>query len=223
MTSRRRHAANRASRRGRLFRRPLAIALVAVPLMVEAWIVDPQFFTLYANTAHGFWLGLLCFLTGFIFVSLGAVFWRAAERVRDGFLASAFILYLGRSWFFEPVGEINPLLALESAAWMIAILGYGSRHLDRPSRALAYCSTAVYPVYIVHLPVQFGLSHLVIPLALLPPVKLLLILAGTFAVSLVVYELLIKRARWIRPLFGMKLAGDRNTRPIRPCPARQRQ
>ena len=90
---------------------------------------------------------------------------------------------------------------------MIAILGYGSRHLDRPSRALAYCSTAVYPVYIVHLPVQFGLSHLVIPLALLPPVKLLLILAGTLAVSLVVYELLIKRARWIRPLFGMKLAG----------------
>jgi glucan biosynthesis protein C len=188
----------------RLLRRPFAIALAAVPLMAETWIVDPQIFVLYANTAHGFWLGMLCFLTGFIFVSLGAVFWQAAERVRHLSLALAFTLYLGRIGLFGAAGEINVLLAVESMAWMIALLGYGSRHLDKPSRALAYCSKAVYPVYIVHMPVQFSLSYLVIPLALSPPVKLLLILAGTLAVSLAVYELLIKRARWIRPLFEMK-------------------
>ena len=35
--------------------------------------------------------------------------------------------------------------------------------------------------------------------------KLLLLTAGTFGVSLLLYEV-IRRLKWIRPLFGMKLS-----------------
>jgi hypothetical protein len=200
----------------RILRRPYVIALVAVPFLVEAWIADPRIYVLYAGTAHGFWLGLICFLTGFVFASLGAGFWRAAERVRHASLLIALALYLVRVGLIPGAGEVNVLLALESFVWMIAILGYGSRHLDRPSRALAYCRRAVYPVYILHMPVQFGLSHQVIPLGLSAPVKLVLILAGTLAVSVGIFEL-IRRVRWIRPLFGMTLEdrSQRRTRPFR--------
>jgi len=188
----------------RFLRRPYATALFAVPLMVEAWIVDPRIYPLYANTRHGFWLGLICFLTGFVFASRGAVFWPAAERVRRASLFAALALSLVRIRLFPAAGGVNVLLALESFVWMLAILGYGSRHFNRPSRALAYCRRAVYPVYILHMPVQFGLSTWIVPLGLSAPVKLLLILGGTLAVSLGIYEA-IRRVRWIRPLFGMTL------------------
>jgi glucan biosynthesis protein C len=188
---------------GRGLARPWLLALAAAPLMLEAWLLDPQIFTLYVNTPHGLAMGLVCFLTGFILVSVGAAFWQAAERIRYFCLAGAVVLYTVRVFLFPSVGELNPVQALESMAWMLGILGFGSRYLNRPSRALGWLSRAVYPVYIVHLPVQYGLSLLVIPLAMAAPLKWLLLLAGTFAVSLVIYRFLIRPVGWLRPLFGM--------------------
>jgi glucans biosynthesis protein C len=187
----------------RVFRTPLGFALFALPLMAEAWIVNPDIYTMYATTGHGFWLGLLCFITGFTFVSAGAPFWRAAEKGRHLSLAIALGLFLARTWILRGAGEIKPLLGLETMSWMVAILGYASCHLNRPSRSLAYFSKAVYPVYILHSPVQFALSLLIIPLALSPWTKLALLLLGTSGACLVVYELCIRRVRLIRPLFGM--------------------
>ena len=89
--------------------------------------------------------------------------------------------------------------------WMFAILGYGSVYLNKPSQMLSYLNKAVYPAYIVHMPVQFFLSYCLMPLALPALVKLVMLLMATFSLSLLLYELLIKRMRWIRPLFGMKL------------------
>jgi peptidoglycan/LPS O-acetylase OafA/YrhL len=88
---------------------------------------------------------------------------------------------------------------------MLALLGFGSVHLNRSSRGLAYLSKAVYPVYIVHLPVQFILCHFLLTLPLGAWSKLAVLLAGTVGVSLLLYELILRRWRWIRPLFGMKL------------------
>lgn len=189
----------------RLFQIPLALLLVALPLMAEAWLLDPSSFVQYAMTAHGFWLGMLCFLMGFIFISLGDVFWQAIERNRFFCLAIALGLFVLRIWLFKPAGEMNTLLAFESTAWMLAILGFGSRYLNRPSSRLAYLSKAVYPVYILHMPIQFGLSYLIIPLGLPAVLKLVLIMAGTFAICLLMYEFLIRRVRFIQPLFGVKL------------------
>ena len=57
-----------------IFRRPLGLFLIALPLMAEAWLVAPKIFPAYAFTPHGFWLGMVCFVTGFVFISLGDVF-----------------------------------------------------------------------------------------------------------------------------------------------------
>ena len=88
---------------------------------------------------------------------------------------------------------------------MLAILGHGSVYLNRPSKALSYLSKAVYPVYIIHLPVQYALASYIVPMILPAEIKLVLLLAGTFGVCFLIYELAIKRLKWIRPLFGMKL------------------
>ena len=89
---------------------------------------------------------------------------------------------------------------------MLAILGYGSLYLNKPSDRLAYCSKAVYPVYIIHMPVQYCIAYYLFPLHLPVILKLSLLLAGTFGGSLLIFEYVIKRLKWIRPLFGMKLS-----------------
>lgn len=192
-------------------RRPGFIALTAVPLVMEALILNPETYVKYAGTAHGFCLGFLCFLWGFVFVSMGSAFWKEAERSRHVSFAIAFTLCLARILLPEHVGQINALKALETMAWLIAILGYGSCHLNRPSRILSYLSTAVYPVYIIHLPVQFWLASLVIPMDWPAWTKLSILLSGIFVVCFALYELLIKRIRLIRPLFGMKFGPTKST------------
>ena len=54
------------------------------------------------------------------------------------------------------------------------------------------------------MPVQHGLSYYLLPLQLPAIFKLVLLLAGTFGICLLLYEYLLKRLKWIRPLFGMK-------------------
>ena len=105
---------------------------------------------------------------------------------------------------FELEGS-SALITFESMNQVFAILGHGSVYLNKPSQILTYLSKAVYPVYIVHMPVQFFFSYCLMPLSLPAPVKLVMLLMATFSFSLLLYELLIKRIRWIRPLFGMKL------------------
>ena len=111
----------------------------------------------------------------------------------------AVLLYLVRLVFFE-LSVPNPLIAFESFNWMLAIIGFGSSYLNKPSRTLSYLSQAVFPVYILHLPLQFLFTLLILPTNLLAISKLLLLLIVTLGASLLTYELIIRRLKWIRPL-----------------------
>lgn len=185
-------------------RYPLALFLFAIPIMIEAFILKPgDDFVTYADTWHGFWLGMVCFLTGFAFVSLGDTFWQSVKGIRWPALALAFVLYLVRIGGVE-TGDFQDLLTgLESASWMLAILGLGAVYLNRKSSLLRYLSAAVYPVYILHLPIQFALAYVILPLELPAEAKLALLLVGTFGICFLLYEV-IRRMKWIRPLFGIK-------------------
>lgn len=190
----------------RLLEKPWGIYLFAVPIMVETAAVNPEYFAIYVDTLHGWLLGLVCFFTGFLFVSVRSEFWPAVTRVRWVSLALGAILFGVRLLVFD-LQEVLPwLIALESMCWMLALLGFGARLLNRPSPALTYLSGAAYPVYIVHLPIQFVLCYLVLPLAVSPWTRLSILLLGTFCGSVLLYELVLRRIRWIRPLFGMRLS-----------------
>lgn len=191
----------------RLVQLPGGIFLFALPLIVEALLVNPVEYVTYADTAHGFWLGLVCFFIGFLFISLKDEFWQRVIKLRGVALLLAFSGYVWRFSAYQLVGVPNGFIALESMLWMLAILGFGANNLNRPSPQLVYWNTAVYPVYILHLPIQFLLALLILPLALPAELKLLLLLAGTLGGSLLLYELVLKRVRWLRPFFGLKFAG----------------
>lgn len=186
-------------------RHPWLLLLAAVPLAAEAWIMDPNIFSVYYNSKHGALMGLICFFSGFFLVSLGEAFWNAVQKLRWFCLGSAFVLYLIRVIVWD-VGGINPVTAVESTCWMLGLIGLGSRYLNRPSGTLTYLSAAVYPVYIVHMPVQYAISYFLIPLDIAAPLKLIILTVTTFAGCFALYEIL-RRLKWIRPLFGMKLNG----------------
>jgi hypothetical protein len=189
----------------KVIRWPFGLFLFSLPLMLEAWFVNPAYFALYVDTVHGWLMGLICFFLGFVFIAIQGEFWPAVARIRWSALLVASSLYLVRLLVFKLQAEPNWLTALESMSWMLAIIGFGSLYLNRPSRSLEYFSKAVYPVYIVHLPVQFTLAYLLLPLTISAYLKLALLLAGTFGLSLMLYEYALRRLKWIRPLFGMKL------------------
>jgi hypothetical protein len=189
----------------KVIRIPLGVYLFALPFMVEARIVNPEHFAVYVDTLHGWLFGFLCFFLGSIFISVQDDFWPAVENTRFFSLALASSLFLVRLLIFELQGEPQWLTALESFSWMLAIIGFASVFLNTPSRGLAYIAEAVYPVYIVHMPLQFVIAYFLFPLALSAYVKLAVLLLGTFAGSFLLFELILRRLGWFRPLFGMKL------------------
>ena len=130
---------------------PAALYLFTLPFIIEVVLVaPPQGFASYANTPHGFWLGLLAFFTGFIFISMGEIFWLAVKRIKIIALSLAIPLYLVRLLVFQLEGPFF-LTVIESWSWLFAIFGFCATYLNKPSSMLSYLSKAVYPVYILHM------------------------------------------------------------------------
>ena len=188
----------------KIFMYRLGIYIMVIPFIIEAILITPDSYSSYAYSIHGWALGLICFLTGYIFILLKENFWVAVSRVKNTTLIIAFLLYLVRVFLLEFV-EFHPLTAIESYSWMISIFGYGAKFLNEQSTRLSYLSTAVYPIYILHMPLQFFFSLFIIPWEIPAILKLILIIMSTLISSFAIYDLVIKRLKWIRPLFGLKL------------------
>ena len=151
----------------RLFKRvlkfPPALYLITLPFIFEAelLVMPEQRFETYANTSHGLWLGLLAFITGFFFISIGDAFWQAVGKIKGLALAIAIPLFLVRMIFFQLGGPFY-LIVIESWSWLFAVFGFGSTYLNHPSNKLTYLSKAVYPVYILHMIFLYLASDLVL-------------------------------------------------------------
>lgn len=194
----------------RLFSSPLSILVVMAFTISEALILQPEQYTLYAMTAHGFVLGLIAFFFGFLFVHSGDTFWPMVLKYRWLFLFNAFSMYLGRVFYFGLEGT-NLYLSIESALWIFAIFGIGYKYLNRPSKILSHLSEGAYPIYIVHMIFIYLGSVIIVPMDMSPLMKFVLLTVFTFAGSYLCYNFLLRRINWIRPLFGLKAMVKSNT------------
>ena len=146
----------------RILKFPPALYLITLPFIFEAELIAlEQGFEAYANTPHGFWLGLLAFIAGFIFISIGDAFWQAVGKIKGLALAVAIPLFLVRMIIFQFQGPFY-LIVIESWSWLFAVFGFGATYLNRPSKKLTYLSKAVYPVYILHMIFLYLASDLVL-------------------------------------------------------------
>jgi glucan biosynthesis protein C len=89
--------------------------------------------------------------------------------------------------------------------WLIAILGYGQRYLNFNNRVLQYANEAAYPFYILHQTVIIVIGYFVVRLDVNLWVKYCVIALVSFAITLLLYDVCVKRTSVTRFLFGMKL------------------
>jgi hypothetical protein len=82
---------------------PLGLLVVVGAMIAEVQIINPNPYTLYYMNSHGFFLGLLAFLFGFLFVIIGRAFWEMMLKWRWLFVASATILLIFRLTYFQQI------------------------------------------------------------------------------------------------------------------------
>lgn len=184
-------------------RNPLAPLSISIFFIIEVLLVRPQVFEMYAETWHGFFLGLLAFFFGFLFVSSGKVFWQTVLIWRWLYIGLAVVLYSIRLIVFETKSP-GYLMAIESNCWILGVFGFGYKYLNRPSNLLNYLSKAAYPVYIIHMFVLYAGSAIILPLEIPLMLKFILIIAFSSAGCFLLYEFVIRRVDFLGPFFGLK-------------------
>ena len=164
-----------------------------------------NFYNEYPNTEHGLLLGFLWFLIGIVLTSQGDVFWESNKRNWRIHLVFGTVSYLYR-WennFQFDYALDNRLIAFESFNFIFLLLGLAAVYLNKDSPQLTYYKTAVYPVYIVHLPVQMAVMYFFAGINIHPIIKFPIVLFLICFLSLTIYHA-IKNINPLRPLFGLR-------------------
>jgi hypothetical protein len=187
---------------------PIGPVSVSVFFMLEAMIVKPLTFEMYAQTWHGFYLGLLAFFFGFLFVYSGKAFLQTILTWRWLYLGLAVGLYIIRLVVFS-MKSPGYLMAIESNCWILAVFGFGYKYLNRPGAILSYLSQAAYPVYIVHMFALYAGASIILPLGIPVFWKFVAIILFTGIACYLIYEFMIRRIGFLRPLFGLKWSPNR--------------
>jgi peptidoglycan/LPS O-acetylase OafA/YrhL len=104
------------------------------------------------------------------------------------------------------LGSIIFYLLKDLMTWTIilALFGFGHSYLNFRSKAWKYFNEASYPVYLLHLTVIIAIGFYVVQWDINLFLKYLIIVPGSFVVTLALYELVIRRLNFARLLFGMK-------------------
>ena len=195
----------------------LALAPVAVLIPIGLWIF-PRFPYIshdllndwYAHAMYGTF-----FLAGYL-LGRDAGLWAELSRLRWPMLGVASLAFAGmlglREITVEPLDTASDaallfLVYLNRWGWLMVVLGWGHRWLNRPMGWLDYANRAVYPWYVLHQTLIVVAGAWLTSLELGPvaePLALILITAGGCALLMGAVERL---APWLGPALGMKIAG----------------
>jgi len=96
------------------------------------------------------------------------------------------------------------LHGINSWCWTMVMLFVGMRYLNFTNQRLQYAREASYPVFVIHHPVIVLIAFYVVQWQVGLPIKVLVVVIGSFAVTFGLYELLFRRLSPVRALVGMK-------------------
>jgi hypothetical protein len=105
---------------------------------------------------------------------------------------------------------------INSWSWTMFIFYIGMRFLDTTNKWLQYGREASYPFFFVHQPVIIFIAFYAVQWEVDLLIKFLVVVVGSFAVSLGIYELLVRRINPVRALFGMKPRRRKDVKAINP-------
>ncbi|WDS36793.1 acyltransferase [Pseudoxanthomonas sp.] len=189
------------------------VRLVLAPRYPETHVLSGDW-TVHAESLPLFLLGYLLSASPWFWSWVERLRWRTLRIAGMAIMIELALRWLGRYPPHEPMPAWVmhvPWYGVERMArvtytWMalLAIFGWARRWLDRPFRWLPYCIEAVFPWYILHQTLIVALAYWLVPQHLGPVLEPALLIVGTVAGCLLLHERLIRRVRWLRPLFGLK-------------------
>lgn len=91
--------------------------------------------------------------------------------------------------------------------YSLTMLFVGMRFLDFTNRWLRYGQEAALPFFVLHQPVIIVIAFFVVQWNAGISIKLPIVVLSSFVVSIGLYELIVRRIRPLRFLFGMKSQG----------------
>ncbi|BAU55842.1 acyltransferase family protein [Mucilaginibacter gotjawali] len=111
-------------------------------------------------------------------------------------------------WPFGGYSLVELFLALKAIvawSWVLALVGYGKKYMNRKHKVLDYLNQAVYPFYILHQTVIVILTYYIVQTqneSILS--KYIYTVGFTFFITVGIYHLLVRPFALTRFLFGMK-------------------
>ncbi|MGD8815488.1 MAG: acyltransferase family protein, partial [Anaerolineales bacterium] len=160
---------------------------------------------------------LMFFIAGYI-IYADARFLRAVRRdwpimLSLGIISTLFFFAIGimgvaMEWAVDAGTPQFYLLwvvfSINSWCWTLFVLNVGMRTMAYANKWLQYGKEMIMPFFLVHQPVILTIAFFVVQWEANLWLKLLAVVLGAFVISLGIYELMIKRIRPLRALFGMK-------------------
>jgi surface polysaccharide O-acyltransferase-like enzyme len=191
------------------------LLLLVVPLTLIQVALRPQF--PIEHDWADFATMLVFFVSGYVLYS-DERFTRTIRRdwplgLTVGLLTSALILSSALSGIGASPSNISSdldvvlqwsVLSVNGWAWSLVIISMGMRYLDFRNRWLEYSQTDIMPLFLLHQPVIIAIAYHVVQWDAGVAVKLPVVMLGSFAVTLGMYELIIKHVGPLRAFFGMK-------------------
>jgi peptidoglycan/LPS O-acetylase OafA/YrhL len=186
-----------------------------IPLIIIGFIFQP-FLSGYTGWASFIFL-LVFYISGYIIIA-DKKFIKAIDRDRWlhlilGIICTLFFFSVSAGvpvwdWLVSP-GTMMFYISwiawgINSWCWTMFMMFIGMRFLNFTNQWLQYGREASYPFYFVHQPVIIFIAFYTVGWEVNLAVKILVVVIGSFAVSLALYELLVRRVNLVRGLFGMK-------------------
>lgn len=191
------------------------LLLLIIPLTLIQVVLRPQYPT--EHDWAGFATMLVFFVSGYVIYSDE---WLTHAIRRDwplamalGLLTSALILSSTLSGIGASPSNISSeldlvlqwsVLIVNGLSWSLFIVSMGMRYLDFRNRWLEYGQTAIMPLFLIHQPVIIAIAYYVVQWEAGILVKLPVVLLGSLAVTLAIFEGVIKRVGPLRAFFGIK-------------------
>lgn len=196
---------------------PLFILIAAMPYSFLAPRYPVTYDLVNDLARHSFYIffifaGILTFLLPNVLIHLEH---NRAKYFRAAFISTLIINFIRwnglephqllQNWLDHPLYYCFALLLNTSSwFWVLTLIGYGKKYLNKKNKIVDYSNNAVYPFYILHQTIIVVIGYYVVQTNDEAAFKFSFILVASFVLILSIYHFFIRPYKTIRFLFGLK-------------------
>jgi hypothetical protein len=196
----------------------LSLYLFVVPLFIVELFLEPLFPVTNALTNDWYSLSryTILFISGYILMADRASFWKSVNRIKTlslilGIMSFPALLWL---WYNTQNNILIPFIkTVNMWSWVITIFGFAAMFLNKNSSVIRYRNQAVYPFYILHQTFIVIIGYWLMNNPMHYLWKFTIMAIGTYGLSWLIFEFIIRRNYVIGLFFGVK--GKRNNSQFR--------